>query len=227
MQDPIWKRFGYGQLWPLRPACSQNRAASCMPDPTSAWDSVRPKKAWIMLCKTGPNPIWMAWWGFGQTHLVQKQVTVQESSGSVVAERYRPDTSFPLSHPVAFFHRRPGSYCAKPARIRFSSGWLCQVFAERIRSGSNTRCASIIWLASGQPFRADPDRMRIRSGMFTGDANNNCTKDNNNRKAKVLGNRCAPFAKLSNCTITLLTDKNRSFANISKTPGNDYLQKGI
>ena len=66
--------------------------------------------------------------------------------------------------------------------------------------------------------------------MFTGDANNNCTKDNNNsnRKAKVLGNRCAPIAKLSNCTVALLTDKNRSFANISKkTPGNDYLQKGI
>ena len=89
------------------------------------------------------------------------------------------------------------------------------------------RCARISRPASGQRFRADPDRMRIRSGMFTGDANNNCTKDNNNRKAKVLGNRCAPFAKLSNCTITLLTDKNRSFANISKTPGNDYLQKGI
>ena len=26
MLDPIWKRFGYGQLWPLRPACSQNWA---------------------------------------------------------------------------------------------------------------------------------------------------------------------------------------------------------
>ena len=21
MPDPIWKHFGYGQLWPLRPAC--------------------------------------------------------------------------------------------------------------------------------------------------------------------------------------------------------------
>ena len=35
MPDPIRKRFGYGQLWPLRPACSHNRAESCMPDPTS------------------------------------------------------------------------------------------------------------------------------------------------------------------------------------------------
>ena len=35
MPDPIRKRFGYGQLWPLRPACSRNRAGSYMPDPTS------------------------------------------------------------------------------------------------------------------------------------------------------------------------------------------------
>ena len=31
-------------------------------------------------------------------------------------------TIFPLSDSVPFFHRRPGQYCAKPARIRFSSG---------------------------------------------------------------------------------------------------------
>ena len=35
MPDPIRKRFGYGELWPLQPACSQNRAKSCVPDPTS------------------------------------------------------------------------------------------------------------------------------------------------------------------------------------------------
>ena len=35
MPDPTRKRFGYGQLWPLRPACSQNQAGSYMPDPTS------------------------------------------------------------------------------------------------------------------------------------------------------------------------------------------------
>ena len=29
----------------------------------------------------------------------------------------------PLSDSVVFFHRRPGSYCAKPVRIRFSSGF--------------------------------------------------------------------------------------------------------
>ena len=35
MPDPIRKRFGYGQLWPPRPARSQKRARSYMPDPTS------------------------------------------------------------------------------------------------------------------------------------------------------------------------------------------------
>ena len=35
MPDSIRKRFCYGQLWPLRPACSQNQAGSYMPDPTS------------------------------------------------------------------------------------------------------------------------------------------------------------------------------------------------
>ena len=78
MPDPIRKRSGYGQLWPLRPACSQNRAGSYMPDPTFRihFSSVFPKKAWIILRKTDPNPIWMALSGFGQTHLVWKQAGV-------------------------------------------------------------------------------------------------------------------------------------------------------
>ena len=67
MPDPIRKRFDYGQLWPLRPACSRNRAGSYMHYPTSRirFSSVFPKKAWIIVCKTDPDPIWMAWSGFG------------------------------------------------------------------------------------------------------------------------------------------------------------------
>ena len=45
-------------------------------------------------------------------------------------------TSCPLSDSVAIIHRHPRSYCAKPAWIRFSSSWLCQVLAEWIQSGS-------------------------------------------------------------------------------------------
>ena len=75
----------YGQLWPLRPACSQNRAGSYMPDPTSCirFGSVFSKKARIILRKTHPDLIWMAWSGSGQTDLVWKQAGVQESSGPV------------------------------------------------------------------------------------------------------------------------------------------------
>ena len=97
-----------------------------MPDPTSRirFDSVLLKKARVILRTTGPDPIWMAWSGCGQTHLVQKQACVQKSSGLVLSERDRPATSFPLSHSAAFFHNRPGSYCATSARIRSGSGCL-------------------------------------------------------------------------------------------------------
>ena len=72
---------------------------------------------WFRPFKKGPdyivqnrqNPIWMAWSGFGQMHVVWKQVSVQESLGLVLAECYRPSTSFPLSDSAAFFHRRCGS----------------------------------------------------------------------------------------------------------------------
>ena len=59
-------------------------------------------------------------------------------STSQRAARTGPDRicriRFPASDSVPFFQRRPGSNCAKPARIR--SGWPAQVSAKRIRSGS-------------------------------------------------------------------------------------------
>ena len=70
--------------------------------------------------------------------------------------------SFPLSDSVAIIHRRPGSYCAKPAWIRFSSGWLCQVLAKRIRSGSKPVCRNHparFWPML--PSRSGPDANRI------------------------------------------------------------------
>ena len=51
--------------------------------------SVFPKKAWTILCKTDPDPIWVAWSGFGQTHLFQKQAGLQESLGPV-SDRKQP-----------------------------------------------------------------------------------------------------------------------------------------
>ena len=84
MLDPIQQHFGYSQLWPLRPVCSQNQAGSYMLDLTChiRFGSVFPKKALTMLCKTNLGLIWMAWSGSGQTHLVRKHASVQELSGS-------------------------------------------------------------------------------------------------------------------------------------------------
>ena len=121
MLDPIRKHFGYGrhaarigpdmagmqpesgQIWPV---CSQNRARSYLPDLTSRilFSSIFPKEAWIILCKTDPDPIWMVLSGFGQTHLVWKQAGAQEPSGPVSGRtqpsRYRfphSQTRFPSS----------------------------------------------------------------------------------------------------------------------------------
>ena len=94
MPDPLRKRFGYGQLWPLRPVMAITASVQpesgwivYMPDPTSRirFSSVFTKKAWITLCKTDPDPIWMAWSGFGQTHLVWKQAGVQDHRARFLA----------------------------------------------------------------------------------------------------------------------------------------------
>ena len=54
-----------------------------------------PKKAWIILCKTDPDPIWMACSRFDQTHLVWKQAGVQESSGPVSSRTQLACYQFP------------------------------------------------------------------------------------------------------------------------------------
>ena len=81
MPDPIQKCLGYGQLWPFRPVCSQNRAGSYMSDPTFRiiFGSVLPEKARIILNKTGPDPMWMAWSRFWPMYLLRKPDGVQES----------------------------------------------------------------------------------------------------------------------------------------------------
>ena len=80
-----YKHFGYGQL---RPACSRS---SCI-----RFGSILPKKTRIKLCKTSPDLIWMAWSGLGQTHVVWRQASVQESLGPLPAECNQPTNSFPL-----------------------------------------------------------------------------------------------------------------------------------
>ena len=89
--DPIRKHFGYGQLCPLRPACSQNRVGLYMPDPTSR---------------------------------------------------------------IRFFQRRPGSYCAKSARIR--SGWPAQLRKQAVcknhRAGFRQSATGVLPISHFQPL---------------------------------------------------------------------------
>ena len=171
MPDPIRKRFGYGQLWPLRPACSQNQAGWYMPDLTSRirFSSVFPKKTRIMLRKTDPDPIWMAWSGLGQINT--SGLEASRCAGIMWPGFWRDATGpLPVSH---FQTRSPSSTDVLDNTVQNQPG--SDLFpADCVRFGPNgsgleaSRCSRIIRPASGQRFSADPARMRIRSGMFTG-----------------------------------------------------------
>ena len=72
----------------------------------------------------------------------------------------------PESHfQTRFFYSRPGLHCAKPARIRFYYGWLCQVLAKRIRSG---REPVRVQQLSGPLLANASEPSQIWSGMFIG-----------------------------------------------------------
>ena len=164
MLNSIRKHFGYGQLWPLRPAC-QNRARSDFLH--LIWFRFS-KEDLDILCKTKPAPIGIARSGFGQVHLVQEQASVQQPgpvSGKTQPARYQFAT-FRLGcvlPEMAFIILR---------KTRLDPIWFWLTVSARFGpNGSGleaSRCARIIWPANGQCFLADSDRMQTRSGMFTG-----------------------------------------------------------
>ena len=116
------------------------------------------------LCKTGLDPIWMAWSGFGQTHLVRKRTSVQESLGPVCGNW--PATSFPLSNSVTLFHGWPGSqFENQPGSdlVLADCIWLSP-------TGSGPEAswyAKMIQPVFDQDFRSDLAWTCIGSGMFT------------------------------------------------------------
>ena len=78
-----------------------------MPDPTSRvrFSSVFPDKAWVILCKAGPDPIWMAWpgirsgWpgqGLAKRIWSGSKPVCRNHLARFLAGRNRPATSFPL-----------------------------------------------------------------------------------------------------------------------------------
>ena len=133
-----------------------------MPDPTSRirFNSVFPKKAWIILRKTDPDPIWMVWSGFGQTLLVWK----------LVCRNHRARCLAGRSHFPTF---RLGSVLPQTSRIILCKNSADPIQFWRIVSGFGqtdpVRKQAGAQESSGQCFPADPDRMRIGSGMFFGE----------------------------------------------------------
>ena len=115
--------------------------------------------------RNDPDPIWMAWSGFGQTHLVWKQAGVH-------LEGFWQDATGPL--PVSHFQTRFRSSTYVLVDIVQNQPGYDLVLAECVRFWPNgsgpepSRCAKIIRPASGQCFAANPDQMQIGSGMFTG-----------------------------------------------------------
>ena len=131
-----------------------------MPGPISRirFGSVLPKKARIKLCKTGPDPMWMAWSGFRQTHSVRKQAGMQESS-------------------------IPVSGRTRPARYQFPSFRLGSVLPQTSRIILCKTSPGPIWFwltvsgfgqtdpvrkQDGVPESLGLLRMRFISGIFTG-----------------------------------------------------------
>ena len=164
--DLIQKCCGYGQLWPLRPACSQNHAGSDFPHPTR-------------VCS----------FKGGLDHIVQNQ----PGSNLDGLVRFQPNGSCPEASQCAIIIR-PGSGRMQPVYYQFptfrlSCGLLHGtygldhtvqnqpgsdlVLADCVKFWSNGSgpeanwCARIIRLTSDQHFR-DPDGMSTGFGVFTG-----------------------------------------------------------
>ena len=98
--DPIRKRFGSGQLWPLQPAGAAGIGLDRIyilyagPDFRPHLNRVRScKDGRIILCKTSPDTIWFwtALSGCGRKDPFRKKAGVQESSGPLPANASEPD----------------------------------------------------------------------------------------------------------------------------------------
>ena len=162
MPDPIRNGFGFGQLWPLWPVCSQNWAGSYMPDPTSHF----------CFCKEDPDHVVQNWSGSDLDDLVRFWANTSGPEvnwyARIVGPRFWQNTTGPL--PVSHFQTCLLSLtdglehivqnCLDPV-------WFWLTVSCFLPNGScleESRCARIIW-----PFLANASELIwIRSSMFTG-----------------------------------------------------------
>ena len=124
MLDPILKCFGYGQV----------TAASVLPE--LGWikyaGSNFPDPIHFHSSKKGPDHIVQNWPGSSLDGLVRFWPNTSCLEAHWCIRIIRPSSHrtqpacnqffLPLSDSVGFFHRQPGSYCAKPVEIQFGSG---------------------------------------------------------------------------------------------------------
>ena len=173
MLDLIRKRHsGYGQLWPLRPACSRNRPGSYMPVPPSR---IRFGSFFFFQGRHGSHctkwtRIWSGWSGQGlATHIWSRSKLVCR----IIGPGFWQDATVPL--PVSYFQTRFRSSTDVPDNTVQNQPGSGLVLTDCVRFWPNgsgpeaSRCARVVRPASDQFFPADPDRMRIVSGMFTGE----------------------------------------------------------
>ena len=169
MPGPIRKRFYYGHLWPLRPACSQNRAGSHNYARSGFPHPFFQRRHGSYCAK--PTRIWSGWPWPGSD--LDGLVRVWQNTSSLEASQRCAGIIWPgfwqnATGPLPVSHFQTRFYSSTDvrdniARIRFSSGRLCQVLAKRIRSGTkpvSKNHPAPFWPML--PSRSGPDANRIR-----------------------------------------------------------------
>ena len=157
MPDPIRKHSGYGHLWPLRPACSQNPFQ-------------------LRFSKEGMDHTVQNRPGSDLGGLIRVWTNTSGLKASRCAGIIRPgfwqDATIPL--PVSHFQtvfRSSTNVLGKIVQIHPGSDLFmanCVRFWPNGSGPESWQCARITRPASGHCLPADADPMRIGSGMFTG-----------------------------------------------------------
>ena len=140
-----------------------------MPGPISRirFGSVLPKKARIKLCKTGPDPMWMAWSGFCKTLPIRKLNEPPVGNNHLgLTDRYHLPTQFWFGCAAASADGHSLIVLNQPESDSVLADY--QVLVKG--SCSESSLARIMRPASGQRFGADMDWMRIGSDLSTGHA---------------------------------------------------------
>ena len=163
MPDPIQNRFGYGQLWPLRLPASVSAPFPPPPPP--------PPQRHGSSCCAKPTRIRSGWPGQGSAKHIWSGLEAnwcagiigpgswQDATGPLSLSHFQTRFRFSTDVPDNIVQNQPGSDLVLDVYVRF---W------PNLSGPEASRCERIIRPASGQCFQADPDRMRIGSGMFAG-----------------------------------------------------------